>query len=129
MESETNKRTSLQAELDLNTDFKRQKISLTIDPDDFICPITKQIFREPVICNDGFTYEKDAIEEFWSHSNKSPMTRIKISKFFENKMMMINIEKFLTENPSYKKLQCIGFSCSYPKNLEKAIDLLRNGSF
>jgi hypothetical protein len=57
------------------------------------------------------------------------MTRIKISKFFENKMMMINIEKFLTENPSYKKLQYIGFSCSYPKNLEKAIDLLRNGSF
>jgi hypothetical protein len=127
--SPSNKRDQEQAELTLNDDFKRQKISLIIDPDEFICPITKQIFREPVLCDDGFTYEKDAIEELLSNSSKSPMTRTKISRFFENKMMMLNIEKFLSENSSYKTLQYVGLSCSYPKNLRKAIDFLKNNNF
>ncbi len=29
--------------------------------DDFICPITYQIFRDPVIAGDGYTYERAAI--------------------------------------------------------------------
>ncbi|KAF5304797.1 hypothetical protein FQR65_LT07814 [Abscondita terminalis] len=44
-------------------------------PEEFLCPITQEIMREPVKCSDGFVYEKQAITE-WFMSGKftSPMT-------------------------------------------------------
>ncbi|GJQ86807.1 hypothetical protein Trydic_g5595 [Trypoxylus dichotomus] len=46
-------------------------------PIDFLCPITHEIMREPVIVSDGFTYERRAITE-WFMSGKftSPMTNM-----------------------------------------------------
>ena len=39
------------------------------------CPITCEVFRDPLIGPDGHTYERDAIVE-WLHKNgTSPMTR------------------------------------------------------
>lgn len=44
-------------------------------PDGFLCPITHEIMREPVTCTDGYTYEKNAISEwFMSGKYTSPMT-------------------------------------------------------
>lgn len=52
----------------LNT--KREDI-----PYDFLCPITHEIMVEPVICSDGFTYERRAISEwFMAGKYTSPMT-------------------------------------------------------
>ncbi|KAJ8955719.1 hypothetical protein NQ318_008591 [Aromia moschata] len=50
-------------------------------PHEYLCPITHEIMREPVICSDGFTYEKNAIAE-WFMSGKftSPMTNEVLSK-------------------------------------------------
>ncbi|KAL7306022.1 hypothetical protein TKK_0001488 [Trichogramma kaykai] len=47
----------------------------TVIPDEFLCPITHEIMREPVQCSDGFTYERAAINE-WFLCGKftSPMT-------------------------------------------------------
>jgi len=45
----------------------------------FICPITQEIMREPVIAEDGHTYEKAAIENWLEKSPTSPMTRQQIS--------------------------------------------------
>ncbi|XP_052123852.1 uncharacterized WD repeat-containing protein alr3466-like [Frankliniella occidentalis] len=44
-------------------------------PHEFLCPITREVMRDPVVCADGFTYERAAIEE-WFLSGKltSPMT-------------------------------------------------------
>nr|CAD7398665.1 unnamed protein product [Timema cristinae] len=44
-------------------------------PHEFLCPITHEIMRDPVVCTDGFTYERAAINE-WFLSGKftSPMT-------------------------------------------------------
>lgn len=44
-------------------------------PYEYLCPITHEIMREPVTCSDGFTYERNAIAE-WFMSGKftSPMT-------------------------------------------------------
>lgn len=48
--------------------------TLEISPE-FLCPITQEIMREPVKCSDGFTYEKQAITEwFMSGKYTSPMT-------------------------------------------------------
>ena len=30
-------------------------------PEEFICPITKQLMNDPVICNDGCTYDNHSI--------------------------------------------------------------------
>jgi len=47
-------------------------------PDEFICPITLEVMEDPVICNDGYTYERSAIESITG--NISPMTRQEIDK-------------------------------------------------
>ena len=42
-------------------------------PDEFLCPITKNIMSDPVICQDGYTYERLAIMSI--NNSLSPMTR------------------------------------------------------
>ena len=45
-------------------------------PDDFICPITWEVMRDPVVASDGHSYERAAIEEVLSTGNGlSPLTR------------------------------------------------------
>ncbi len=55
-------------------------------PHDFICPITCDIFVDPVIVSDGKTYERSAIQEWMRHSKTSPLTRESLveNKFFPN---------------------------------------------
>eukprot|EP00938_MAST-03A_sp_MAST-3A-sp1_P005770 g5770.t1 len=44
-------------------------------PSEMICPITGEMMKNPVICEDGFSYEKSAIEKwFKTGSDRSPMT-------------------------------------------------------
>jgi len=42
----------------------------------FICPITKEIFEDPVVAADGFTYERSAIIQWLRNSSQSPMTNM-----------------------------------------------------
>lgn len=42
--------------------------------DEFVCPITCTLMREPTVAADGNTYEKTAIEKWLRNSNKSPRT-------------------------------------------------------
>jgi hypothetical protein len=46
-----------------------------IDNDDLICPITYQIFRDPVVAGDGHTYERAAIVQWVAEHGTSPLTR------------------------------------------------------
>lgn len=72
----------------------------------FICPITHQIFKEPVILDDGITYEKEAIT-LWlnSHAN-SPTTNKPISKKMIDNIAMRNVtEDFLEANPECREEQ------------------------
>ena len=46
-------------------------------PEEFLCPITQDVMRYPVLCSDGFIYEKAAIEEWLvSRRKTSPMTNL-----------------------------------------------------
>lgn len=38
------------------------------------CPISYNVFKDPVVCSDGHTYERKYIEDWLEISNKSPMT-------------------------------------------------------
>lgn len=40
----------------------------------FICPITQEEMHDPVIAADGFTYERKAIEQWFSKCKRSPST-------------------------------------------------------
>ncbi|XP_030764890.1 WD repeat, SAM and U-box domain-containing protein 1-like isoform X2 [Sitophilus oryzae] len=72
-------------------------VNVTI-PDEFLCPITHEIMREPVTCSDGFTYEKNAIAEwFMSGKYTSPMTNCTLANtnFSANMDVRDAIMKFL----------------------------------
>lgn len=43
--------------------------------DALLCPITLALFRDPVVAEDGHTYERTAIEEWIQRNGTSPMTR------------------------------------------------------
>lgn len=64
-----------------NTDDKIMDI-----PNEYFCPISKEIMLEPVVIRDGYTYEKKSIKEWFKYSNKSPIT----SKMVRNKIYLNN---------------------------------------
>ncbi|KAJ4459710.1 hypothetical protein PAPYR_4097 [Paratrimastix pyriformis] len=46
-------------------------------PPDFLCPITRELMRDPVVAADGHSYDRVAITEWMAHSTgapKSPLT-------------------------------------------------------
>lgn len=44
-------------------------------PSEFMCPITMVIMKEPVLASDGYTYEKEAIQQWLQSNTISPLTR------------------------------------------------------
>ena len=48
------------------------------NPPIFVCPITQELMSEPVIAEDGYTYERKAIAQWTSRSSRSPMTNQKM---------------------------------------------------
>lgn len=59
---------------------KRSKRTVPLTLEHHICPITKERFTDPVICEDGFTYDREAITAWLQTNNTSPMTREHIGK-------------------------------------------------
>ena len=59
-------------------------------PESFKCPITQEIMRDPVMCSDGHSYERSAIERWFQHNSTSPVT---------NQI----VEKYLVANHSLRK--------------------------
>jgi hypothetical protein len=48
-------------------------------PSYFVCPILKEVMRDPQIAGDGFTYDAEAIKEWLgSGHDTSPMTNLKL---------------------------------------------------
>lgn len=54
--------------------------------DEFLCPITYELFREPVVAWDGHTYEKSAIEKWLLNRDTSPRTG---EKMVDNKHLFL----------------------------------------
>ena len=67
-------------------------------PQEFCCPITYDIMNDPVICEDGYTYERSAI--LLIQDLLSPMTRepININKLIPNRALKDSIEKYKSES-------------------------------
>ncbi len=80
---------------------------MSIDIKDMYCPITHQIFLNPVIAADGFTYEEDAIEEWLKKSCLSPMLGTKMSKktYIQNTVMRNMVKYVLNKNKELEEEQ------------------------
>jgi hypothetical protein len=66
-------------------------------PMEFVCPITSEIMSDPVLCSDGFNYERNAIETWFSRDkHTSPMTNLEIStETIPNVKLRTEIENYL----------------------------------
>ena len=74
-------------------------------PDELICPITLHIMKDPVLCEDGYTYERSAIMAI--SNSLSPMTRqlIDKTKLIPNRGLKSAIDRFLSSNTQYQSIQ------------------------
>eukprot|EP01084_Bolivina_argentea_P217102 368674_1 len=77
--------------------------SQSIIPDEFKCPISKQIMNEPVLIFDGHTYEKVEIEKYLNTKRQSPKTKEKCGDddiwFTPNRKLKQKIVAFKKVNP------------------------------
>eukprot|EP00747_Dinoflagellata_sp_TGD_P097180 gnl/TRDRNA2_/TRDRNA2_167055_c0_seq1.p1 gnl/TRDRNA2_/TRDRNA2_167055_c0~~gnl/TRDRNA2_/TRDRNA2_167055_c0_seq1.p1 ORF type:complete len:423 (+),score=44.53 gnl/TRDRNA2_/TRDRNA2_167055_c0_seq1:153-1421(+) len=55
------------------------KSSVRAPPDHLICPITQELFWDPVVTGDGITYERSAIEQHFKTRKSSPKTNCILS--------------------------------------------------
>src|SRR3990167_9544552 len=77
--------------------------ALVCVPHEYYCPITRDIMLHPVVAEDGFSYEKDAVVSWLSNHNTSPKTGKVISDhLINNENLRILIQGFLSEHPQLK---------------------------
>eukprot|EP00961_Rhodomonas_salina_P164528 2216687-Rhodomonas_salina.1 len=67
---------------------------ISISSSAFVCPITQEKMRDPVIAADGFTYERSAIETWFASCRRSPSTNNDLpnTKLIPNRILKQIIE-------------------------------------
>ena len=57
---------------------------MTTDPDELCCSISGSLFEDPVVAEDGHTYEKEFIERWFEQQRPmpilSPLTKTRLEK-------------------------------------------------
>ncbi|XP_010546147.1 PREDICTED: U-box domain-containing protein 52 [Tarenaya hassleriana] len=48
----------------------------TSPPSHFVCPLLKDVMNEPCVAADGYTYDRECIEEWFRDHNTSPVTNL-----------------------------------------------------
>lgn len=89
-----------------NSTFNNNHINIMSEQ--LICPITQMIFSDPVICSDGHTYERCAINK-WLNSDterRSPLTKEEECSIIGTNYIILNlIESMIKTIPELKKNQ------------------------
>ena len=64
-------------------------------PNEYVCPISLELMKDPIICNDGYTYERNSIMNL--KNNISPITReiLYINNLIPNRALKDAIDRFL----------------------------------
>ena len=72
------------------------------EPDHLLCPITREMFRDPVmVMESGHTYERKAIEQHLQNDRTDPVTRYRIrASPVTNRIARNAVQAWLDENPS-----------------------------
>ncbi|KAM3917573.1 WD repeat, SAM and U-box domain-containing protein 1 isoform 2-T2 [Leptodactylus fuscus] len=66
-------------------------------PEEFLCPITCEIMKDPVIASDGYSYERKAIESWISTRRSSPMTNLPLENLLltPNRTLKMALNRWL----------------------------------
>ncbi|NXC32607.1 WSDU1 protein, partial [Campylorhamphus procurvoides] len=67
-------------------------------PDEFLCPITRELMKDPVIAADGYSYEREAMEHWLSSKRRSsPMTNLPLPSLLltPNRTLKMAISRWL----------------------------------
>lgn len=93
------------------------------------CPITGQIFKDPVMAEDGYIYEKTAIKDWFRENNTSPLTNLEISKTL-NKCYTFNaiVEEYLQFHPQERDKQ-YKLSTDHLDNVQKIKSIINKKKF
>lgn len=78
---------------------KTDQNSQTTIPNEFLCPITCEIMKDPVCASDGYTYERKAIEEWLTKKQTSPIMNVSIhgTQLYPNKVLKMLIDKYVQQ--------------------------------
>lgn len=75
-------------------------------PQEVLCPITQELYKDPVICIvDGHTYERKELERWLHNHDETPLARAKVTDKDFKKILIPNlalkglIDKILETNP------------------------------
>lgn len=65
-------------------------------PHEIICPLTGRVMVDPVVCEDGYTYEREALLSHLQTHGTSPITRIPLATYVvvPNRVVLSMIQKF-----------------------------------
>uniref|UniRef100_A0A803VF37 WD repeat, SAM and U-box domain-containing protein 1 n=1 Tax=Ficedula albicollis TaxID=59894 RepID=A0A803VF37_FICAL len=77
-------------------ELRRTTISVSV-PDEFLCPITRELMKDPVIATDGYSYEREAMENWISNRRSSPMTNLPLQSLMltPNRTLKMAISRWL----------------------------------
>ncbi|XP_053140910.1 WD repeat, SAM and U-box domain-containing protein 1 [Hemicordylus capensis] len=87
----------------LTTEMKSGCVGI---PDEFLCPITRELMKEPVIAADGYSYEREAMENWIIKKRRSsPMTNLPLQRLIltPNRTLKMAINRWLETQPEYKE--------------------------
>jgi hypothetical protein len=77
-------------------------ISVSVEiPDAFLCPITQEIMRDPLMCRSGLSFERAAIIHWlYHHNNACPITRRSLAPrdLVKNSSLRLKIDAWCLEN-------------------------------
>ncbi len=94
-------------------------------PDECLCPITRQIMWEPVMADDGYTYEKAVIEAHLQRTLTSPMLPDEplSQRLVVNRNVRSAIQRLLERHPGWALYQpdSVYFSSDYDVMVQAAI--------
>lgn len=82
---------------------KRAKVAQTEDKkgctEDYTCPITHLIMKDPVTTSDGHTYDRKSIERWLRNHTTSPLTNLRLidTTLTPNNVLKLEIESFIEE--------------------------------
>ncbi len=95
----------------------------------FKCPISHQIFGDPVMAKDGFIYERTCIEEWLSQYDYSPQTKEKISKeLFPSRTMKSMVHELLAKHEELREDQFTP-TYSFTKNIQMVNNIVTTKDF
>ncbi|KAL9651192.1 hypothetical protein ABK040_008263 [Willaertia magna] len=111
-----------------SSSFKVELNETVTVPDEFICPITRSIMLEPVLTQQGYTYEREAVEHWFKTNDTEPATGNKVTtkQLYTNRSLQNMIKDFLEINkgkidisPSRTQLDAILNDAIFNPNIEQ----------